>query len=107
MALFTVMHAAMPYCLQKQPDNTWVILNREYKPLGFLGGLHNYGDYPIAMNIQGLTARVADKISCNPNPDPNCIYLYNDGCVPTHSDDNMADYLRRLAVLGPLKLAQT
>ena len=24
-----------PYCIEKQADGTWVVLNRQYKPVGF------------------------------------------------------------------------
>jgi hypothetical protein len=25
----------LPYCLDKQADGSWLVLNREYKPVGF------------------------------------------------------------------------
>jgi len=105
MALFTVLHTAMPYCLQRQQSGKWVLLNREYKPLGFFTKTHQtYSNYPIEIDIAGLTPAVAEKLSAKPYNGGDTIYLYNDGCVPTHSQENMTHYMERLAILGGLKL---
>lgn len=38
----------LPYCLQKQSDGQYVVLNRQYKKLGFKTLEHiDYEEYPI------------------------------------------------------------
>ena len=46
----------------------------------------------------------ATKISFKGSTDLDSIYLYNDGCVPTHTAANMTAYLKRLAALAKLKV---
>lgn len=94
----------LPYLLQRQPDGRYVVLNREYKPLGFQTKEHyNYDDYPIAVKIKGLTTLRISKISFDGSTDAESIYLYNDGCIPTDSAAAMNAYLARLAILAKLE----
>lgn len=96
----------LPYCLQRQPDGRHVVLNREYKPLGFNSNAHvNYEDYPILFKMERFTEAVAMRVSCNGSRDRNQVLLYNDGCFPTSSAKNMKAYLERLAILAKLRLA--
>lgn len=38
----------LPYCIKKLPSGAYVVLNREYKPLGFKTREHvDYEAYPI------------------------------------------------------------
>ena len=49
-----------PYCIKKQDDGSYIVLNREYKPLGFNSREHfNYEDYPISSKIKGLTSNIS------------------------------------------------
>jgi len=97
----------LPYCLKRQPDGRYVVLNREYKPLGFKTNDYvHYEQYPIAVMLKGLTPRVVAKISHEDSTDVTTIFLYNDGCVPTHSAVNMKAYLDRLAMLAKLAIAE-
>jgi hypothetical protein len=93
----------LPYCLDKQPDGRYVVLNRKYKPVGFLTKEHiEYPDYPICVKFKGLGEITAAKISFNGDSNMDRIYLYDDGCIPTNSSEYMADYLRRLEILAKL-----
>jgi hypothetical protein len=93
----------LPYCLDRQPDGKYVVLNRKYKPVGFLTKDHiEYSDYPICVKFKGLGEVTAAKISFNGDSNMDRIYLYNDGCIPTNSSEYMDDYLRRLEVLAKL-----
>lgn len=96
----------LPYCVQQLGDKTWVILNRNYKPLG--SGTTDYVEYediPIAFRIAKITPAQAKKISYKGDADATeIIYLYDDGCVPTYSKKDMAAYLPRLEALMKLKL---
>jgi hypothetical protein len=96
-----------PYCIQKIKDDRHVVLNRNYKPLGFITeDFVTYENYPIGVKFKGLTARKAALISYKGSTDLDTIYLYNDGCIPTESAANMKAYLARLEVLAKLKFAE-
>lgn len=104
MALDTFRSLFLPYCIQQIEKNKYVVLNREYKPLGFkTTQIVKYEDYPIVVEIKGLTKSKIAKISHNGSEDKRNIYLYDDGCVPTSTVDNMKKYLERLAILAKLK----
>lgn len=105
MALFTVLHAVLPYCVQRQKSGKWLCLNREYKPVGFnTTGWITYGEHPLEMEIPGLTEKVAKRIAYDNEFDGEQIFLYNDGCVPTHTAEDMNNYLARLAILAQLDI---
>src|SRR5260221_5404308 len=56
----------LPYCLQRQADGRYAVLNRQYEPVGFFTSDHvAYEAYPILVKIKGLTARKAAAISPN------------------------------------------
>jgi hypothetical protein len=93
----------LPYCLTRQKDGRYVVLNREYKPLGFqTKDFVKYEEYPVAVKIKGLTPVRAAKISYKGSLDLDNIFLYNDGCIPTRSTAFMKAYLDRLAILAKL-----
>jgi len=60
----------------------------------------DYSKYPILVEISGIGPATAARISFDGSSDQGRIYLYNDGCVPTHSDANMTAYLNRLKQLA-------
>lgn len=109
MALDNFRQVCLPYCLDRQPDGSYVVLNREYKPLGFTEKrLVKYEEYPIQIRLQGLTRELATRISHNGNPDLQRIYLYDDDCAPNVGyPKDMQAYLKRLEMLMPLKLEKT
>jgi hypothetical protein len=103
MSLKDFRSVHLPYCLTRQSDGRYVVLNREYKPLGFqTEEFVKYEDYPIAVKIKGLTPLKASKLSCKGSSDIDNIFLYNDGCIPTRSPAFMKTYLDRLAILAKL-----
>lgn len=105
MPLDDVRSVYFPYCIKRQPDGRFVVLNREYKPVGFYSeGFIRYEDYPVAAPIKGITKSMATKLSHCGDPSIECIYLYDDGCTPTRSTANMAAYLSRLQLLAKLKI---
>ena len=92
------------YCLDLQPDGSYVALNRRYKPVGLnmgAGQWVDYKDFPVGFKFKrALSARQIASLDCNGDPAPQRIQLYNDGCVPTDSDANWAAYSRRLQRLA-------
>jgi hypothetical protein len=96
---------AFPYRIQRQKDGSYIVLNREYKPIGFL--THeclDYGRYPIGIRFKELKEETIRKISIDGDPREGAIYLYDDGTVPIRNRKNMRDYLERLSVLMSLKV---
>ena len=105
MPLKDIRSVFLPYCVKRQEDGRYAVLNREYKPVGFWTRTHvTYEDHPVLVQIKGLTAARAARISYKGDTNIEVIYLYNDGCVPTESAANMTAYLARLAVLAKLEI---
>ena len=95
----------MPYCLQKQEDGRYAVLNREYKPVGFITReCIKYDDYPVCAEIVGIGPAMARKLSYKGSEDTDWIHLYNDGCNPCDGAGEMEAYLKKLELLSRLKL---
>jgi hypothetical protein len=102
----TFTAVCLPYCLQRQADGRYAVLNREYKPVGFnTQEWVEYENYPVCMAIKGLGPAMAKKLSCKGSDDTDCIQLYNDGCNPCAGGEEMRAYSKRLALLTKLKVA--
>ena len=97
--------AFLPYCLDRQEDGRWVILNRDYKPLGMLTrDFVRYEDHAVAAYLGGLTAAVRQRLEDRDNS-PDRIYLYDDGSVPTSSKEAWAKYSSKLEALAKLTVS--
>jgi len=96
---------AFPYCIEKQEDGSYVVLNRKYKPIGFSPGeFLDYEKYPIRVRFKRLKEKTIRRISVDGDPNDQAIYLYGDGSKPTQNAKNMRDYLERLSVLMSLQV---
>jgi len=94
----------LPYCIRKLPNGSYVVLNRDYKPIGFRTTRQvDCEAYPIGVKFKRLTVKTVAKLSCQASPDINNIYLYHDGSQPTANAKNMEEYLERIRVLAALK----
>jgi len=104
--LGTFISVCLPYCLQRQPDGRYAVLNREYKPLGCNTYERiKYGDYPVCIELKGLGPATIRKLSCHGSEDPERIYLYYDGCNPCARAEYMEAYLERLRIMAKLKVS--
>lgn len=92
-----------PYCLEKQEDGRYVILNRQYKPIGFYTKDHvQYEEHPVLVRLKGLTKAKAAKLSDKGETSLDKIFLYNDKTNPVLSKANMHLYLAKLEILANL-----
>lgn len=93
-----------PYCVRRLKDGRYIVLNRNYKPLGEpTTDRVDYDAHPSAVAIK-ITAAAARKLSWEAKEDLESIFLYSDGCVPTSGAAHMAAYCKRLAVLMGIKV---
>lgn len=92
-----------PYCLQKTATGKYILLNRQYKPIGSRSDAFvTYEGHPDEMRIK-VSSAVAIKLSWNDSEAVDCIYLYNDGCNPSESAAHMNAYLKRLSDLAGIQ----
>lgn len=105
MSLGDFRSVYMPYCLKKQSDGSYVVLNREYKPVGFnTRDYITYENFPVSSKLKGIGPSTAKKLSHKESDDTEIIFLYDDSCVPVHSAENMKLYLKKLAILAKLEI---
>ena len=95
-------HTHFPYCLRKEKDGSWVLLNRLYTPVGFATKAWIMPeDYPVSVRIRRLTDQDIQRLSYNGEgvTAGRKIYLYGDSCNPEDSAKNMTAYLEKLGIL--------
>jgi hypothetical protein len=94
-----------PYCIEKQSDDSWVVLNRQYKPVGFnTSEFIKYEEYPVSAKLSGISPGVMKKLSYSGSAEGGRVYLYNDECNPVNSKQDMDAYLKKLVILAKLGL---
>jgi hypothetical protein len=104
MPLHDCRSVHLPYCLIRQPDGRYIVLNREYKPLGFYTqDWVDYEAYPIAVSFRKFTKKTAARLSWAGSKNLEQIFLYDGSCIPTVSTRFMEAYLKRLGILAKLR----
>jgi hypothetical protein len=90
----------LPYCVEKVESGRFILLNRDYKPVGSSAKDWScYEEHPIKLEIEGLTPEIAASISVTGDPDCGRIYLFNDGSAPWLGHRELLAYELRLAKL--------
>ena len=101
--MIDVERVFLPYCAQKLADSTYVLIGRDYKPLGWIESCwSDWEKHPIVYAIEGLTTQIAAEISYKGDPDVERIYFYNDACPPWRGIKERKAYEKRLAKLFEL-----
>lgn len=95
-------YSLMPYCLARQPDGRYAVVNRRYNPVGVVS-LDLVAE-PVCVHLPGLTPETAARIAWNGSGNLKQVYLYGGRCHPMHSKAAMDDYLARLRLLARLKV---
>lgn len=95
----------LPYCLDRQPDGRYAVLNRRYKPVGLTTHDHvEYAAYPCLVAIPAMTPGLAQRISVDHSPEVARIYLHGGGGSPLATPQEWADYCERLALVLQLRV---
>lgn len=95
----------MPYALLRQPDGSYVITNRRYKPVGITRvDWVDYEEYPVRVRFKRLTAATAKILDVQGRESLEQIFLYDDAHIPTTSDANWTAYSKRLRRLAELQV---
>ncbi len=103
MPLNDIRSAYLPYCIRRIRRGEYVILNREYKPLGQT--TMNFVSYePHAVKIRGIGPATARRLSATGDSDVRSIQLYHDGCIPTSTVLGAQAYYKRLDILARLQI---
>ncbi len=105
MPLSDFRSVVLPYCLKRMKDKTYIVLNREYKPIGFNTREHiKYENFILNHKVKGITNKIAEKLSCDGSDSLEVIYLYNDGSIPTSSVSKCESYFEKLKILLKLEI---
>ena len=92
--MFDLRTFVLPYCLERQADGAYRVLNRRYEPLM---GSDGRVEFARALSPEQVKAISFDGQMGDAQ---GRIYLYNDGCVPTASAGHWAAYSTRLQRLA-------
>ena len=96
----------LPYCIEQNIDGTWVVLNRQYKPVGFnTNDYIRYEEFPVFVRLRGLGPATLKRISYDGQVKGSCVYLYNDGTNLLNGPNEMKAYLKRIEILAKLSVS--
>jgi hypothetical protein len=95
------------YCLQKCRDGRWLVLGRNYKPLGsgltFSDPRVDYDDCPgVRLWLRASDLPALDGGAQPYHPGGDRVWLFHDGTHPARSLANRAAYEARVAALEGL-----
>lgn len=103
----------LPYGMQKNDKDEWMVFNREYKPIGFYSyEIIKYHEYPIFVKFKTLTDKKILQICDDPSivrrdesGKIRMFWLYSDltNPVSTPTKANITMYFYRLSQLAKLK----
>jgi hypothetical protein len=102
-------HTHLPYCLQRIEDGSWIVLNRNYKPIGATSRDRiDYMAAPGRLMIDGRTleplARRMHNVERDGAGKPVRMWLYDDGNQPSKDKSTLDEYLYRLGFVANAKV---
>jgi hypothetical protein len=66
----------LPYCLERQPDGSYIVTNRQTQPVGTTEGVGSpFDGFPVRVLLPHLTDEIAARLSFNGNDDLEKIFL--------------------------------
>jgi len=109
MPIGKLAHTHLPYCLERAADGSWLVLNRNYKPVGATS--KDWIDYEAApgrLKIDGRSIEAIARAMHNVDRDeagkPMRMWLYDDRVQPGKDAASMSAYMQRLAKLANTKV---
>ena len=93
---FFEMHQWLPYRVTVYDDRWIEVCHREYEVIQH--GLAERKPTDKQLIAMGYKEQIEHLVGCR------VVYLYNDDCVPTHSNADWDNYCQRLRILARLKL---
>lgn len=98
-------HVFLPFCLRQLAGDTYVVLNRNLKPVGLTAeGRIRYDDHPVRIRVKGLTPELVARLSCGGSTEADQIFLYDASCAPGDGAIHAAAYAARLHLLSELAI---
>ncbi|WP_076458946.1 hypothetical protein [Sphaerotilus natans] len=99
-------HVFLPYCLERQADGRWAVLNRKYKPVGMHTSAYVKYEDPYLIRFKSPLTSATLQALCAPGSEwsETKVWLYNDGCIPTDSAAHWTAYQKRLERLANLQI---
>ena len=82
--------AYLPYCIKRNAEGYWQILNRDYQEI-------SPSSKKLLLRLTEEDARALSNKSLDEGY--SSIFLYDDGCVPWRCDANMQMYMKKLSYL--------
>lgn len=95
----------LPYCVIRQGDGRYAVVNREYKALVDTNKHIDYATHAgCVVKLDRMSSVRAAKMSFKADRNVERIYFYDDGCVPTNSDADWSAYSKRLQTFAKFKV---
>jgi hypothetical protein len=108
MCLIDFRAKFLPYCLQKVGKDSYVVLNRGYKLIGFNKNDFLLGDQLKEQNTMNFDLNIkiddelAERISTSHLKEEGLIFLYDDASIPTSHEYRMIEYLEAIKEISNL-----
>ena len=97
-----LIYTHFPYCIKCVGKNEYIVLNRDYKPLGINTWVDDYSVHPSVIKIR-LTKQQAARLSFDKSDDLECVYLFKSTPELLSDKKEFANYMSRLELLASLK----
>lgn len=96
-----LMYTHFPYCIQHLDKDRYIILNRDYKPLG-TEAFSDYVSHSSVIRIN-MTKKRAVKLSHNHSDNIERVYLFENTPGTLSDRKKFSEYMARLAELAKMK----
>ena len=106
MALDKFGHIFLPYCVRRNDDRSWSILNREYQDLGLVERVPGRDENGTFYPLKGLGPVKLATILRTYDHEPDIWWLYGDHNDPSGSVYDWRRYCDRLRLLTRFELSR-
>ena len=110
MPIGPLAHTHLPYCIQKTSDGKWLLLNRNYKPLGTVGKeiWVDYDSHPDRVALDHRSVAALKKLAVyeieDQPEDPGILYFYKDGDTIADTDAAWNSYAKVLQAVAKARV---